>query len=123
MRRVLIAAALTLSIAGTAAASVKSDLAASKGQAAPDVEAQVLWLAQADGPTILVPGRIDTDQDTVDFTGKVEGVGEVTLTANGIPIPVAADGSFHIRQQVPVGRTKFLLVAEDASGQAVEQRV
>ena len=87
MRRVLIAAALTLSIAGTAVARVESDFAGSKGQVAPNVDAQVLWLAQAGGPTILAPGRIDTDQDTVDFTGKVDGVGEVTLTANGIPIP------------------------------------
>ena len=75
---------------------IHSDLAASKGQAAPDVDAQVLWLAQADGPTVKVPERIDTDQDTVDFIGKVDGVGEVTLTANGIPIPLAADGEFRI---------------------------
>ena len=123
MRRVLIAAALTLSIAGTAAASANSDLAASKGQAAPDVDAQVLWLAQADGPTIKVPERIDTDQDTVDFIGKVDGVGEVTLTANGIPIPLAADGEFRIRQQVPVGRSRLLLVAEDSRGGRVEQKI
>ena len=118
MRRLVIIAVLALALIGPAQAGLDSGNAASYD----GVAAAPVRLAQT-APTIIVPGRIDTDQDTVDFTGNVQGIGEVTLTANGIPVPVAADGSFRIRQQVPVGRTKLLLVVEDGSGQKVEQRV
>ena len=113
MRRLVIVAALAFGLVAPAQAGFDVGGAVSGGASAEPVR-----LAQTDGPTITVPGRIDTDQDTVDVVGTVAGVGEVTLTANGIPVPVAADGSFRIRQQVPVGRTKFLLVVEDKIGRA-----
>ena len=118
MRRLVVIAVLALALIGPAQAGFDTGNAASYD----GVAAQFVRLAQA-APTITVPERIDTDQDTVDFTGNVQGVGNVTLTANGIPIAVAADGSFRIRQQVTVGRSKLMLVAEDSAGQIVKQRV
>ena len=80
-------------------------------------------IATAAPPVIVAPKRIDTDRDTIDFTGIVKAAGQVTLTVDGVPVAVAADGSFRIRRQVPVGRTPLQLIAEDLSGQKVEQRV
>ncbi len=118
MTRLMVAVALVLGFAGPAQAGLASGNAASYD----GVAAAPVRLAQT-APFILAPSRIDTYHDTVDFAGNVQGVGEVALTANGLPIPVAADGSFRIRQQVPVGRTKLLLVVEDSSGQKAEQGV
>ena len=123
MKRGLGAVALVFCFAWPAHADLDINAAASTSYAENGFVGDWLRLAQSDVPVITVPQRIDTDQDTVDFTGKVQGAGEITLTADGIPIPVAADGSFRIRQQVAVGRTKLLLVAEDSAGHKFEQRV
>ena len=53
--------------------------------------------------------------------GAVERL--VTLTVNGVPVTVAPDGSFRIRQEVPVGRTDLLLVLEGSYGDRAEHKV
>ena len=79
--------------------------------------------AQAEGPVIEAPRRITTDQDTIDFTGRVAGVGSVMLSINGDPVMVGTDGSFHVRRVVPVGLTKLMLIAEDMGGGQTEHRI
>ncbi len=92
--------------------------------AAPDVAAGAgLRLAQAEAVVIVAPRRIKIEQDTVDFSGRVEAAGEVRLSVDGTPVAVDANGAFRIRRQVPVGRTRLLLVAEDSHGGRAEQRV
>ena len=49
--------------------------------------------------------------------------GEITLTVNGQPVPVAQDGSFRIRQRVDVGRSKLILAVEGSHGDKAEHRV
>ena len=112
MKWVAIAAVLVLGLSGEARAG-----AAGEAVVAP------LVLAQSSLALIVAPKRIDTDQETVDFTGRAAAPGEVTLTVNGIPVAVAPDGSFRIRQQVPVGRSRLLLVVEGSYGDKAEQRV
>ncbi len=123
MRRVITAALLVLGFAWPASAGVDRGTETSNVRDTDGVATEFVRLAQADTLVITAPGRIDIDQDTVDFTGKVEAAGEVTLTVNGMPVTVAADGSFRVRQQVPVGRTRLRLVAEDTRGRKAEQRV
>ncbi len=112
MKWVAIAAVLVLGLSGEARAG-----AAGEATAAP------LVLAQSSLAVIVAPKRIDTDQETVDFTGRAMAPGEVTLTVNGIPVAVAPDGSFRIRQQVPVGRSRLLLVVEGSYGDKAEQKI
>jgi len=123
MKRNLLAGALVFWFVLPAQADLDIGTDTSIGRIVHTDAVKGMRLAQTDAPVITAPRRIDTDQDTVNFTGKVEAAGEVTLTVNGIPVPLAADGSFRIRQQVPVGQTKLLLVVEDASGQTTEQGV
>ena len=80
-------------------------------------------LAQAEGPVIEAPRRITTDQDTIDFTGTVDGLGSVMLSVNGEPMMVDDDGSFRVRRQVPVGLTRLSLIAEDMAGGRTEHRI
>jgi hypothetical protein len=53
----------------------------------------------------------------------VTAPGEITLTVNGQPVPVAQDGSFRIRQRVDVGRSKLILAVEGSHGDKAEHRV
>ncbi len=80
-------------------------------------------LAQAEGPVIEAPRRITTDQDTIDFSGTVDGLGSVMLSVNGEPVMVDDDGSFRVRRQVPVGLTRLSLIAEDMAGGRTEHRI
>ncbi len=80
-------------------------------------------IAQLGQATIYAPKRIDTDQESVDFTGKIEANGAINLTVNGTPVPVDANGTFRIRREVPVGRSKLLLIAESSRGERAEHRV
>ena len=80
-------------------------------------------LAQAEGPVIEAPRRITTDQATIDFTGRVTGLGSVMLSVNGDPVMVDADGSFHVRRVIPVGLTRLMLIAEDIDGGQTEHRI
>ena len=88
-----------------------------------DATAAPLVLAQSSLAVIDAPRRLKTDQETVDFSGRVIAPGEVTLTVNGAPVKVAPDGSFRIRQEVPVGRTDLLLVLEGSYGDSAEHKV
>ena len=88
-----------------------------------DATAAPLVLAQSSLAVIDAPRRLKTDQETVDFSGRVIAPGEVTLTVNGAPVKVAPDGSFRIRQEVPVGRTDLLLVLEGSYGDRAEHKV
>ena len=86
-------------------------------------DAGALRLAQADTVVIVAPKRLKIEQDTVDFSGRVEAAGEVRLSVDGAPVALDGNGNFRIRRQVPVGRTRLLLVAEDSRGGRAEQRV
>ena len=83
----------------------------------------VLRVAQSSLVAIDAPKRIDTDQETVDFTGRAMAPGEVTLSVNGTPVTLASDGTFRIRRQVPVGRSKLVLVVEGSYGDRVEHKI
>ena len=119
----LIAVAVFLLSVGPAEAGAATNTDVSGGDFRYALESPELRLAQAAGPTIDVPRRIKTDQEVIDFTGTVEAAGEITLTVNGTPVPVAEDGSFHVRWRVPVGRTRLRLVAQDSRGGKAEKRV
>ena len=119
----LIAVAVFLLSVGPAGAGAATNTDVSDGDSRYALESPLLRLAQAAGPTIDAPRRIKTDQEVIDFTGTVEAAGEVTLTVNGTPVPVAEDGSFHVRWRVPVGRTRLRLVAQDSRGGTAEKRV
>ncbi|MFQ5785496.1 MAG: caspase family protein [Alphaproteobacteria bacterium] len=82
-----------------------------------------LRVVQAEAPEFIVPRRINTDQETIDLSGRVVGAASTRLSVDGIPAPLSADGSFRIRRTVPVGRSTLRLVAEDARGHRVEKRV
>ncbi len=123
MRRIMLVAALVLGVQGPAQASLDSGIATFQDRAYSAAADDPLRLAQESLALIVAPERIDTDQDTVDFTGRAMAPGEVTLTVNGLPVAVAADGSFRIRQQVPVGRSRFLLVVEGSYGDKAEPKV
>ncbi len=88
-----------------------------------DTTAAPMVLAQSSLAVIDAPKRLDIDQETVDFSGRAIAPGEVTLTVNGMPVAVAGDGSFRIRQQVPVGRSRLLLVLEGSYGDKAEHKV
>ena len=83
----------------------------------------VLRVAQSSLAAIDAPKRIDTDQETVDFTGRAMAPGEMTLSVNGTPVTLATDGTFRIRRQVPVGRSKLVLVVEGSYGDKAEHKV
>ena len=83
----------------------------------------VLRVAQSSLAVIDAPKRIDTDQETVDFTGRAMAPGEMTLSVNGTPVTLASDGTFRIRRQVPVGRSKLVLVVEGSYGDKAEHKV
>ncbi len=83
----------------------------------------VLRVAQSSLAAIDAPKRIDTDQETVDFTGRAMAPGEMTLSVNGTPVTLASDGTFRIRRQVPVGRSKLVLVVEGSYGDKAEHKV
>ena len=112
MRWAVFVALLVFGLSGDARAGDRSD-----ATAAP------LVLAQSSLAVIDAPRRLKTDQETVDFSGRVIAPGEVTLTVNGAPVKVAPDGSFRIRQEVPVGRTDLLLVLEGSYGDRAEHKV
>ncbi len=123
MRHIVLVAALVLGVHGSALASLESDIAKFQNGAFSAEADDPLRLAQESLAVIIAPKRIDTDQETVDFTGRAVAPGEVTLTVNGIPVTVAPDGSFRIRQQVPVGRSRLLLVVEGSYGDKAEHKV
>ena len=79
--------------------------------------------AQSSLAVIDAPMRIDTDQETVDFSGRAMAPGEATLTVNGEPVMVAPDGSFRIRRTVPVGRSRLTLMLEGSYGDKAEHKV
>ncbi len=116
---VLVVAIAVLVVGPAAAAAVAGTAAGPSGGPA----AATLWLAQDDVPAIVAPRRVDTDQETVDFSGRVESRRRVRLSVEGMPVPVAADGSFRIRRTVPVGRSTLRLVARDTRGGQSELRV
>ena len=93
------------------------------GEARAEAVGEPFVLAQSSLAVIDAPNRLKTDQETVDFSGRAIAPGEVTLTVNGAPIAVAPDGSFRVRQQVPVGRTDLLLVLEGSYGDRAEHKV
>ena len=77
-----------------------------------------------DASVIQVPGRVNTDQETVEVSGQVTALGLVALTADGKSVTVAADGSFRLRRRVPVGKSTIILIAKDDGGNVIdEQRV
>ena len=94
-----------------------------QARAGVDLAPRPILLAQIEAPKIIAPKRIDTDQETIDVTGRIEGQGEVRLTANGIPVDLSVDGAFRLRRSVPVGRSRLLLVAEDSRGGRSEHRI
>ncbi len=83
----------------------------------------VLRVAQSSLAAIDAPKRIDTDQETVDFTGRAMAPGETTLSVNGTPVTLASDGTFRIRRQVPVGRSKLVLVVQGSYGDRAEHKI
>ncbi len=111
MKWAVFAALLVLGLSGNARADAAGEVTAP------------LVLAQSSLAVIDAPKRLDIDQETVDFTGRAIAPGEVTLTVNGMPVAVAGDGSFRIRQQVPVGRSRLLLVLEGSYGDKAEHKV
>ena len=119
MRHLLFAAALVLVLIGSAQAGFHAANAVSSNS----VTGEAVRLAQSSLAVIVAPKRINTDTETIDFTGRATAPGEVTLTVNGLPVPVAQDGSFRIRQRVDVGRSKLLLVIEGSHGDKAEHRV
>ncbi len=80
-------------------------------------------LVQLSLAVIDAPKRIDTDQETVDFTGRAMAPGDMTLSVNGMPVTLASDGTFRIRRQVPVGRSKLVLVVEGSYGDRAEHKI
>ena len=124
MRRVYLAAALVLSFAWPAWAGL--DIGSSNSLTFGDadgVAADAVHLAQSSLAVIDAPKRLDIDEETVDFTGRVAVPGEAKLTVNGISVPVASDGSFRIRQQVPVGRSRLVLELVGSYGDKAEHKV
>ncbi len=123
MRRVFATAALVFCFASPALASLDSASRNLHLRNADGIVPGPIRLAQSSLAVIDAPTRIDTDQETVDFNGRTVAPGEITLTVNGAPVAVAPDGSFRIRQPVPVGRTRFLLVLQGSYGDTAEHRV
>ena len=123
MRRLVLVAALVFGVHGPAQASLDNGIAAFQNRPHNDAASGLLRLAQSSLAVIDAPKRIDTDQETVDFSGRAMAPGEVTLTVNGDPVPIAPDGSFHVRQQVPVGRSRLTLVLEGSYGDKAEHKV
>ena len=121
MRRLLLAAALIVGVTAQGQAQPGAQAAAGAARGGDAVAA--LRFAQSGAPVIVAPRRIDTDQETVDFAGTVEAAGEVTLTVNGSPLAVAADGAFRVRRTVPVGRSRLVLVARDSRGNRAEKKI
>ena len=80
-------------------------------------------LAQSSLAVIEAPQQIDTDRETVDVAGRVMVPGAATLTIDGDPVPVAADGSFRVRRRVPVGPSRLTLVLEGSYGDKAEHKV
>ena len=119
----MLAAALALGVQWSTQAGIESGIATFQNRAHGTAADDWPRLAQESLALIVAPKRIDTDQDTVDFTGRAMSPGEVTLTVNGMPVTVAPDGSFRIRQQVPVGRSRLLLVVEGSYGDKAEHKV
>ncbi len=110
MRWVALGVALAAALFGPADAGASSE---GPRRSVADVRHQPLVrLAQAERPGIVAPLRIDTDQETIDFSGRVEATGTVTLSVNGKPLPVGADGSFRVRRAVPVGLSLLRVVVE-----------
>ena len=77
---------------------------------------------EADRETVIeAPHRLDTHQEAVDFTGKVAPSDGVTLSADGKPVPLSADGSFRLHRVVNLGKSKITLVARDSVGNVVAE--
>ena len=123
MKRLVIIATLVLGFIGPAQAGFDTGNAKYNSGGREGIAIGPLRLAQDSLAIINAPNRIDTYQESVDFTGRATAPGEVTLTVNGIPVPVAGDGSFRVRQQVPVGRSRLHLVLEGSYGDKAERRV
>ncbi|MCZ6846982.1 MAG: hypothetical protein O7F69_13895, partial [Alphaproteobacteria bacterium] len=121
MKQSIIALALSMFAVGWTPAEAGTNQAIS--ETVVDSTPALTRVAQLGQVTIYAPKRIDTDQETVDFTGKIEANGEISLTVNGSPVRVAADGSFLVRRTVPVGRSRLLLIAESSRGERAEHRV
>ncbi len=79
-------------------------------------------MAQTTNSIIQVPARVDTDQESVEFSGFVTALGGVTLTAGDESVSVGDDGSFGLRRAVPLGKSTITLVAKDADGNVLDQR-
>ncbi len=118
MKHLALAAVLALGLVAPALADRDTSIAVLDSDAGGSVAA--VQFAQSSLAVIDAPRRLKTDQETVDFSGRAIAPGEVTLTVNGVPVKVAPDGSFRIRQEVPVGRTDLLLVLEGSYGDRAE---
>lgn len=110
MKHGLLMIVLAVGLAGTA-------------RAEPALDGQAIRLAQSQAIEIIAPRRVKTDQEMVDFTGRIESDLDVTLTVNGDPVTVASDGTFRVRRTVTPGTNRLHLVAEDAEGNRVEKRI
>ncbi len=124
MRQLTLVAVLIFALPGPAQAGFDTVNAVSNNS----VTGEIFRSAQSSSTgaslaVIVAPKRINTDTETIDFTGRATAPGEITLTVNGQPVPVARDGSFRIRRQVTVGRSKLLLVVEGFYGDRAEHRV
>lgn len=96
---------------------------AGPAQAEPTLSDRTFRIAQSNAIEIIVPRRVKTDQETVDFTGRIESALDVTLTVNGDPVAIAPDGSFRVRRMVKPGNNRLHLVAEDGEGNRTEKRI
>jgi len=75
-------------------------------------------------PVIATAEMLDTATPVVELAGRVtDDTGLVEFTANGIPIPVGADGRFAVRRGVPIGTSQIQLVAVDVLGNVAEKTV
>ena len=123
MREFALVAVLALGCTGPATAGFDNGNGFSPGYAEVGVAVGRVRLAQSSLAVIEAPQQIDTDRETVDVAGRVMVPGAATLTIDGDPVPVAADGSFRVRRRVPVGPSRLTLVLEGSYGDKAEHKV
>jgi WD40 repeat protein len=69
------------------------------------------------GIVAVKEGQLQTHDPTVDLTGTVSDTDLLaSVTLNGNPLSISADGSFNISRQLLVGENNFNLVAVDEQG-------
>ena len=86
---------------------------------------QPLTVARDDAPPVIdVPGRLATKTAAVEIAGRVSDSSRIVeVTMDGLPIPVAADGSFSSRRGVPTGESTITIAAVDEWGNRAERKV